>query len=351
MTAASTSTSCSRRSGCSARALRTSPHSGARDSPEAPSSGPVATAPLVSHVTFVSFNRASPRIPCSSTRPRAAAACAAATRLPSGSATWSNTICDGTPRAIVKPRHQSRHAVGVIKTKTRRQRSVASHHQRQRFRPGLAQPHRTPLQAVQMLRLAARGLADLRFARFPQKQAPNMRHRTPVTIRKLQLRQRFALAAALHRGADPQLTRSRRCQRHLRPLERQQQRTLAAARAGNPIKAQNMQRTIQQRRMQPILIRRRPQRLRQHRTAVHRITNTPGLDQAPGTTAHSRSRAPPARHNAPSGQSARRQQAAKSQAPVPPPPLRLPAPQLPTPARPAHAASTTRPQAASSARL
>ena len=76
--APSTSTSCSRRSGRSARALRTKPHSGARDSPAAPSSGPVATAPHVSHAAAVSFNRGSLRIACSSLSARSAPACAAA---------------------------------------------------------------------------------------------------------------------------------------------------------------------------------------------------------------------------------------------------------------------------------
>src|SRR5947208_3639474 len=112
---------------------------------------------------------------------------------------------------VVEPRNEVRHAPGVIKPETRRKLPVAAHDQR-RFRhrlvlPGLAQRHRAPLQPVQMLRLAARGITDLRFARFPQPQAPDMRDHPTVTIRKLKMRQRLALAAALDRGTDPQLTR------------------------------------------------------------------------------------------------------------------------------------------------
>ena len=129
--------------------------------------------------------------------------------------------------ARVKPRHQGRDALNVIKAKTRRQRSVAADNQRPRFGASFAQRHSTPLQPIQMLRLAAGRLPDLRLARFPQPQAANTRDNTPVAIGKLQMRQRFAIAAALHRRSNPQFARTGRNQRHLRPLERQQQRTVA----------------------------------------------------------------------------------------------------------------------------
>ena len=94
------------------------------------------------------------------------------------------------------------------------------------------------------------------------------------------MRQRLALAAALDRGTDPQLTRTCRCQRHLRPLERQQQRRIRTAveiGTRNRIEAQHMQRAVQQRRMQAVTLRRFRQRLRQDRPAVHRIGNPPRL--------------------------------------------------------------------------
>src|SRR5262249_40045254 len=88
-----------------------------------------------------------------------------------------------------------------------------------------AQPDRTPLQPVQMLRLAARRLADLRFARFPQPQSANPRHRTPAAIGQLQLHQRFALAPTLHRPTHAQLPRTRPNQRHLPPPDPPGRRT------------------------------------------------------------------------------------------------------------------------------
>ena len=105
-----------------------------------------------------------------------------------------------------------------------------------------------------MLRLAARRLADLRFARFPQPQPANPRNRAPVAIGQLQLRQRFPIATALHRRTHAQLTRSARQNRNLRPLKRQQQRTVADAL--DLLKTENMQRRIKQRRMQAVLLRR-----------------------------------------------------------------------------------------------
>ena len=122
--------------------------------------------------------------------------------------------------AVVETRDNSRHARNVIETETRCQRSVASNDQRWHFRLGLAQGHRTPLQAVQMLCLAARSLPDLRFARLPQPQAANACNHMPVAIGKLQMSQRVAIAAALDRGSHPQLARTGRKQRHIRPLER-----------------------------------------------------------------------------------------------------------------------------------
>ena len=94
----------------------------------------------------------------------------------------------GDGPARIKPRNEVRHAPGVIKPETRRKLPVAAHDQR-RFRhrlvlPGLAQRHRAPLQPVKMLRLAARGITDLRFARLSQPQAPDMRDHPTVTIRK-----------------------------------------------------------------------------------------------------------------------------------------------------------------------
>ena len=155
------------------RAAHQSPQRRPRQ-PGAPSSGPVATAPLVSHATAVSFKRASPRIPCSSTRRTPGSRMRRRNKTATGvrlrKMVEHDLLRDGC--ALVKPRHQGRHAVNVIKTQTlpparrRLPPSAAS-----RFRPGLAQRHRTPLQTIKMLRLAARRLADLRFARFPQPQA------------------------------------------------------------------------------------------------------------------------------------------------------------------------------------
>ena len=96
----------------------------------------------------------------------------------------------GSRPALVEARHDGRDAVNLIETQTCFASSPSPPTiSGERFRPGLAQRHRTPLQPVQMLRLAARRLADLRFARFPQPQPANPRHRAPVAIGQLQLRQ------------------------------------------------------------------------------------------------------------------------------------------------------------------
>jgi len=60
-------------------------------------------------------------------------------------------------------------------------------------------------------------------------------------------------AAALQQGADPQLTRTRRNQPHLGPFEWQQHHAVAQIAAIGLRKSQNMQCTVQERRMHTVL--------------------------------------------------------------------------------------------------
>ena len=183
--------------------------------------------------------------------------------------------------ALLQARQRRRRAVHPVEPQPSRQLTIATDYQDrgQRFRPGRAQPHRTPVQTVKVLQLAARRIADLRFARFPQPQPANPRNRAPAAIGQLQIGKRFAIATALHRRTHPKLPRPGREQGHLRPLKRQQQRTRAAARDTAVHQPQHVQRRIEERRMHPVSFRRFRQRLRQHRTPVHRITDAPRFPQ------------------------------------------------------------------------
>ena len=112
----------------------------------APSSGPVATAPLVSHATAVSFSRASLRIPCNSTSARSASACVAARKC---SSRRLRQMVEHNPRryarALLKARHDGRHAVNVIETQPLRQLTVATDDQRSALQ---ARPRSTPPDAT-----------------------------------------------------------------------------------------------------------------------------------------------------------------------------------------------------------
>ena len=143
-----------------------------------------------------------------------------------------------------------------------------------------------------MLRPAARGLTDLRFARLPQPQArqhaqqPALAHLPWLQIAPAPRHRRRAPqtpvcailpCAPLASGGQP----------HLRPLlngsssdpssEPPPAPTLPAIRS----KLRTCSRAVQQRRMQPVTLRRRRQRIGQHRTAVHDIADTPRLNDQP----------------------------------------------------------------------
>src|SRR5262245_46788560 len=100
--------------------------------------------------------------------------------------------------------NNSSNAVSVIKTQLPGQLAVAADYQRLCF-SSLGQRDRTPVQTIQMLRLAARGIADLRFACFLQAEAADVGNDTALPVRQLQMRKRLAFTTALNGGTDPEL--------------------------------------------------------------------------------------------------------------------------------------------------
>src|SRR3569833_458629 len=91
----------------------------------------------------------------------------------------------GTLAACIEPRHESRHVSNKIKSQRRRLLAFAADDERYCIGGSFAQHHRAPIQPVQMLRLAACSIADLRFARFLQLESAAMRDHTALPIRKL----------------------------------------------------------------------------------------------------------------------------------------------------------------------